>query len=137
MSRNHQAAGIAALSALSICAGAGVAVLLSSGPASAETGTHIRIEEALRTVTLKAGGQYTLSSACAPGEAVTGGGPTKLTPGLAYPITSPFFDGVGSGWSVTCKNVKSTALTVQLGTSALCVTPGYMTPSGNDQAIDQ
>lgn len=128
MSRARQAASVAAAFALSLSAGAAAAVMLTSGSATAGTGTHIRIEEVEKIITLSAGGKYTLPSACAAGEAVTGGGPTKVTPGLSYLVSAPFFDGVGSGWSVTYRNTKSTAQTLNLGTAALCVAPGYITP---------
>jgi hypothetical protein len=96
----------------------------SSGPPK---GTHIRAAQVTQTIMLAPGATGFVSGPCAATEAVTGGGPTDYPASLTVAVSTLFFDGTRSGWSVDWKNNGPATVTETVAVTALCVSPGYMT----------
>lgn len=104
------------------------AIASANGTANAGTGTRVRLEEVSRTITIPAGKTYSVSSQCAVGEAVTSGSATSWPPAFTVARSNVFWDGVHpGGWTITFKNTTSTSVMSQVGVSALCIAPGFMT----------
>lgn len=81
----------------------------------------VRLHEAQRTITLAPGETGFVSSRCLDNEAVVGGGPTSIPASLTITLSTLFFDGEISGWTVDFRNDGSESVTESPNVGALCV----------------